>query len=322
MRIEHLGIAVRSATDAAALYERLLGLRPYKAEVVASEGVRTVFLDAGGAKLEWLEATAPDSPVARHVERRGEGLHHVAFEVDDVEAEFARLQRVGVRLLNEAPKRGADGKMIFFVHPKDAGGVLLEFCQWVPPPLEPRFARLGEGRVAYYLGAHEDAPPLVVLHGAGGSAEGEARRLLPLLEPHARTVTLDLPGHGRSTASSEEPLTPAPAADAALAVLDHLDVPQADVLGIGGAAALGLAHHAPARVRRVVVHDVRAAPEEHWLGAISAPTLVSASEEGVEPALALWRALPDARLSILPRTDGPLDAEAVGRAVVGFLSEP
>src|SRR5690606_38635747 len=170
-RIEHLGIAVRDAAATAALYERLFGYTPYKRERVQSEGVDTVFLDAGGAKLELLEATRPDSPVASFVEKRGEGLHHVAFEVRDVRAEHRRLREAGFRLLNEQPKRGADGKLIFFVHPKDTGGVLVEFCQHAPEPLEPVFAPFRDGRIAYYLGGREAAPPLVLLHAALGSTE-------------------------------------------------------------------------------------------------------------------------------------------------------
>jgi methylmalonyl-CoA epimerase len=259
MHLEHLGIAVRNADATARLLQQLLGAVAYKSEAVESEGVRTVFLDAGGPKVELLEALHPDSPIARHVERRGEGLHHVAFEVPDLDAAFARLQAEGFRVLNDAPKRGADGKRIFFLHPKDTGGVLVELCQTAPPPLEPAFAPQGGGRIAYYQGGRPDAPPLLVLHGALGSTELETRRLLPSLEPHFRTVAVDFAAHGRSDDfEAEEPLTMEFFAENAVAVLDHLGLQRANVFGfsMGGAVALYLAHRHPERVGRMVVHGV------------------------------------------------------------------
>ncbi|MDX2283396.1 MAG: methylmalonyl-CoA epimerase [Bacteroidia bacterium] len=129
MKVEHLGIAVRDLQAAESLYERLLGLAPYKRETVESEAVVTSFIQAGETKLELLEATAPHSAIAGFIEKRGEGLHHIAFEVEDIRAEMERLRAAGFRLLNEAPKRGADRKWVCFVHPKDSGGVLVELCQ-------------------------------------------------------------------------------------------------------------------------------------------------------------------------------------------------
>ncbi len=130
-KVEHIGIAVRDLSEANALYERLLGVAPYKEEVVASEGVRTSFFRIGPTKIELLEATTPDSPIARFLERRGPGVHHVAFEVADIRAEMARLRQAGFQLLSDEPRRGADGKWVCFVHPKSAGGVLVELCQSV-----------------------------------------------------------------------------------------------------------------------------------------------------------------------------------------------
>ena len=131
MKIEHLGIAVRDLAAADALYTRLLGVAPYKHEAVESEGVTTSFFQTGESKVELLEATRADSPIAKFVEKRGEGIHHVAFAVDDIYAEMERLRDEGFRLLNEQPKRGADNKLVCFVHPKDASGVLVELCQEV-----------------------------------------------------------------------------------------------------------------------------------------------------------------------------------------------
>ena len=129
MKIEHLGIAVRDLAAADALYTRLLGVGPYKHEAVEGEGVTTSFFQTGESKVELLEATRTDSPIAKFVKKRGEGIHHVAFAVEDIYAEMERLRGEGFRLLNEQPKRGADNKLVCFVHPKDASGVLVELCQ-------------------------------------------------------------------------------------------------------------------------------------------------------------------------------------------------
>lgn len=128
-QIEHIGIAVRNLEEACGVYERLLGVGPYKTEEVASEGVLTAFFKAGPNKIELLQATAQQSAIAHFIEKKGEGMHHIAFAVEDIQAEMARLKGEGFTLLNEEPKRGADNKWICFVHPKDANGVLIELCQ-------------------------------------------------------------------------------------------------------------------------------------------------------------------------------------------------
>lgn len=128
-KIEHLGIAVKDMSKAEATYEALLGVASYKREEVESEGVLTSFFMVGENKIELLESTKEDGPIAKFLEKRGEGLHHVAFDVEDIHAEMARLKDAGFRLLNDEPKRGADNKLICFVHPKNANGVLVELCQ-------------------------------------------------------------------------------------------------------------------------------------------------------------------------------------------------
>ena len=128
-KIEHLGIAVKNMEDSNALFEKLLGVAPYKQEEVASEGVLTSFFKNGPNKIELLAATAPDGPIAKFLEKKGEGIHHVAFEVEDIVAEMERLKKEGFTLLNEKPKKGADNKLVAFVHPKTANGVLVELCQ-------------------------------------------------------------------------------------------------------------------------------------------------------------------------------------------------
>jgi methylmalonyl-CoA/ethylmalonyl-CoA epimerase len=129
IRIEHIGIAVKDLNTAEALYTRLLGEGPYKREAVESEGVMTSFFRTGPNKIELLESTRPDGPIAKAIEKRGEGIHHIAFEVADIHAEMERLRAEGFILLNEEPKQGADNKLVCFVHPKSAGGVLVELCQ-------------------------------------------------------------------------------------------------------------------------------------------------------------------------------------------------
>ena len=128
-KIEHIGIAVKELSVSNALFEKLLGVPPYKSEEVASEGVRTSFFKNGPNKIELLEATSPDSPIAKFLEKKGEGIHHIAFDVADIVAEIARLKSEGFIVLNETPKKGADNKLVAFLHPKGTNGVLIELCQ-------------------------------------------------------------------------------------------------------------------------------------------------------------------------------------------------
>jgi methylmalonyl-CoA/ethylmalonyl-CoA epimerase len=128
-RLEHIGIAVKDLEAGNELYEKLLGTAPYKKEAVASEGVVTSFFQTGDSKIELLEATSADSPIAKFIEKRGEGIHHIAFEVAGIRAEMKRLAAAGFRLLSDEPKLGADGMLVCFVHPKSANGVLVELCQ-------------------------------------------------------------------------------------------------------------------------------------------------------------------------------------------------
>ena len=128
-KIEHLGIAVKDLDAAEKLYEKLLGTASYKREEVASEQVMTSFFRSGENKIELLASTDPNGTIAKYIEKKGEGIHHIAFDVDDIHAEMERLRSEGFILLNEQPKRGADNKLICFVHPKTTGGVLVELCQ-------------------------------------------------------------------------------------------------------------------------------------------------------------------------------------------------
>lgn len=135
--VEHIGIAVRNLEESNALFSSLLGALPYKMESVESEHVRTSFFRKGETKIELLESTADDGPIGKFIEKRGEGIHHIAFEVKDIRKEMERLSEAGFRLLNEEPKLGADNKLVCFIHPKSANGVLIELCQSIPDPEIP-----------------------------------------------------------------------------------------------------------------------------------------------------------------------------------------
>jgi len=128
-KIEHLGIAVKDIDAANSIYTSLLGVAPYKSEVVESEGVTTSFFKCGESKIELLQATNSNSPISKFIEKKGEGIHHIAFAVNDIKEEVTRLKKEGFLVLNEEPKRGADNKLVVFLHPKSSNGVLVELCQ-------------------------------------------------------------------------------------------------------------------------------------------------------------------------------------------------
>jgi len=128
-KVEHIGIAVKDIESAIITYETLLNTSCYKTESVESEGVKTAFFKTGTNKIELLEATNENSAIAKFIEKKGEGIHHIAFDVDDIVSEIERLRNAGFTILNEQPKQGADNKLICFVHPKNTNGVLIELCQ-------------------------------------------------------------------------------------------------------------------------------------------------------------------------------------------------
>jgi methylmalonyl-CoA/ethylmalonyl-CoA epimerase len=132
-RLEHIGIAVKNLDESNALFAKLLGREHYKIEVIESEGVRTSFFDVAGLKIELLEAITDDSPIAKFIEKRGEGIHHLAFEVNDLENEMDRQALNGFKPIYDEAKKGADNKRISFLHPKTTNGVLIELCQEVKP---------------------------------------------------------------------------------------------------------------------------------------------------------------------------------------------
>ena len=128
-KIEHIGIAVRNLDEAILTYTELLGTKCYKTEAVESEGVKTAFFQVGESKIELLEASKENSPIAKFIEKKGEGIHHIAFDVTNIEESMKELSSKGFQLLNEQPKNGADNKLVAFIHPKSSNGVLVELCQ-------------------------------------------------------------------------------------------------------------------------------------------------------------------------------------------------
>ena len=133
INLEHIGIAVKNLNESNKLFEKLLNTEPYKVETVASEQVTTSFFKTGASKVELLEATSPESFIAKFIEKRGEGIHHLAFAVTDIKSEMARLKAEGFVLLSDAPKKGADNKWVCFLHPKSTNSVLVELCQEIAP---------------------------------------------------------------------------------------------------------------------------------------------------------------------------------------------
>lgn len=129
LKIEHIGIAVKNIEESNNVFAKLFARQPYKKEAVESEGVTTSFFQMGDSKIELLEATNPSSAIAKFIEKRGEGIHHIAFEVADIYAEMKRLEAEGFQLINAEPKKGADNKLVCFLHPKGTNGVLVELCQ-------------------------------------------------------------------------------------------------------------------------------------------------------------------------------------------------
>jgi methylmalonyl-CoA/ethylmalonyl-CoA epimerase len=128
-KIEHIGIAIENMDEAIVTYENLLNTKCYKVEEVKSENVKTAFFKIGSSKIELLEATNPESPIAKYLDKRGKGMHHIAFDVENIEKEIQRLEKLGFQLIQRSPKNGADNKLIAFLHPKSTQGTLVELCQ-------------------------------------------------------------------------------------------------------------------------------------------------------------------------------------------------
>ncbi|OMP67734.1 methylmalonyl-CoA epimerase [Domibacillus epiphyticus] len=128
-KVDHIGIAVASLEESMALYTEQLGMTHMKTETVESQGVNVAFIDAGNMKIELLEPTSPDSPIAKFLEKRGQGIHHIAYSVQNIESRIAEMKERGIQMINESPKLGAGGAHVAFMHPKSTGGVLMELCE-------------------------------------------------------------------------------------------------------------------------------------------------------------------------------------------------
>lgn len=254
-RLEHIGIAVDDLEAVVECFRDLLGARPYRAETVAEQGVRTHFLDAETTKLELLEALDDDAPVQRFLDNRGEGIHHVAFEVSNLEATMDRLRTAGYDLLSDTPQPGADDKQIAFVHPTQTHGVLVEFCESVPPSWSPVEVPRHDGHLSVFERGDRDRPSLLLLHGAAGCTLFETAPLMRRLESAFHLVGVDLSGHGTSAFPASDDLSLDLFAKDARLTLDALDLSSVHVFGfsLGGGVALRLAQRFPTRVDRLAL---------------------------------------------------------------------
>lgn len=253
--VEHIGLAVDDIEAVVETFRDLFGREPYKAEAVTSQKVRTHFLDGGTTKLELLESLDEDSPVQRFLNRRGEGLHHLAFEVPDLEATLRRLRDAGFELLNETPQPGADDKNIAFVHPKQTHGVLVEFCESVVPSWSPVKVPRHDGHLSVFERGPRDRPSLLVLHGAAGCTLHETAPLMRRLESTFHLVGIDLSGHGASAFPGEHAFSLDLFAEDVHTAIEALDLGSAHVFGfsLGGGVALHLAQAYPGLVDRLAL---------------------------------------------------------------------
>ena len=256
--IDHIGIAVADTEPYERLFKDLFNAAPYKSEDIQTQGVRTHFIDAGGAKLELLEALSPSSPIARYLEKHKAGMHHMAFEVKNIRATWKRVTQKGYTPLGDRPQPGADGKLIFFLHPRDTHGILIEFCQSQHTSPEPQWVPYAGDRLAYYELGASGAPPLVILHGAAGCTRMETLPLIRALSNKYRVLALDFAAHGRSAMFSNTPFTAELFVDNVLALFNHLQIPEARLFGfsLGGYIALRFTTEYPERVKKLAAHAV------------------------------------------------------------------
>ena len=277
--LEHIGIAVKDVAKVDKLFAELLGAEAYKSEEVASQGVKTHFIDAGGAKIELLESLSESSPIARYLDKHGEGIHHLAFEVPDIQAAWQHVLQQGFEPIGEGPSPGADGKSIFFLHPRQTHGMLLEFCQSMPVEFEPEWIATYAGRLAVFDLGNPAAPPVVVLHGAAGCTHMETLTLARRLSGSYRVLALDFAGHGLSDAFEDLTFTPECFVDNVTTVLNHFELEQTDLFGfsLGGFIALSFAANHPNRVRKLAVHATNlfwdAGLEGRMLGRLDVETI-------------------------------------------------
>lgn len=311
--LEHVGLAVRDAAAVRRLFESLAELRVYKSERVPREGVETHFLAAGDAKLELLAALGSDSPVARFLEKRGEGLHHLAFEVADIREHMRLVRSLGFTPLTEEAHPGADDKLIFFLHPKETAGILLEFCESQPIPLaDTAILHQGE-RFGFRERGDRTHSSVVMIPGIGAGPSVDMPALVRHLEPHFHVLALHIPERQVVVARESGP-------GLVLSVLDARSISRAHVFGCGagGHVALQCAMEHPRRVRRLALFGMPPGNGEQSRCAITRDTLVAGVDQDemlpLRVTLDLHEALAGSRLAILPGATHALE----GRLLAHF----
>lgn len=306
--LEHVGLAVRDAAAVRHLFESLAELRVYKSERVPREGVETHFLSVGCAKLELLAALGSDSPVARFLEKRGEGLHHLAFEVADIKEHMRLVRSLGFTPLTEEAHPGADDKLIFFLHPKETAGILLEFCESQPIPLADTTVLHQGERFAFRERGDRTRSSVVVIPGIGAGSSVDMPALVRHLEPHFHVIALHIPDRQAVMARASGP-------DLVFSVLDARSVSRAHVFGYGagGHVALHCAMDHPLRVRRLALFGMPPENGGQSRRAITHDALVGGvdRDEMLPPrvTLDLHKALAGSKLTILPGANHALEGK-------------
>ncbi|PSQ95710.1 MAG: methylmalonyl-CoA epimerase [Bacteroidetes bacterium SW_9_63_38] len=262
-RLDHIGVAVDDVESVIDCFDDLLGIRPYKNEPVPRQKVRTHFLDTAVGKLEFLESLDEESPIQKYLEQWGEGVHHLAFKVQDLEATMTRLTDAGFTLVNETPQPGADDKRVAFVHPQDTHGMLVEFCETrTPPSWTPETVPHRDGELAYYSKGHPDNPCIVFLHGAGGTTLLDTAPLMRHLASRYHVVGVDLCGHGNTSIPDDETMSMDRFVEDIRATLNALDHSSCHLFGfsLGSSVALKTAADSPDLVDRLALF----APNGRW----------------------------------------------------------
>ncbi|HUF11377.1 MAG TPA: VOC family protein [Rhodothermales bacterium] len=310
-RLEHIGIAVHQAAQVRELLGGLLGLSAYKVESVISEAVDTHFVSAGSVKLELLETNEPDSPVGRFLARRGEGVHHLAFEVANLEETLERAGRMGLTAINPEPKDGADGKRIFFLHPKQTHGILIEICQ--SHRFSARETQIGtsDGEVRGFELGNRDASAILFLE--------DARASRPLSELMSRLeTTLRVLGLGQREVPHfvrDDGETVRDDSEGVLAVMDHFGANSATIAAAGPDAttAAAFAQSHPDRTSGLVLIDpILSQAELDHLRSITVPMLIVGFERSsLDRALQAHREIRDAALAVIPNSPDQVSALAL-----------
>lgn len=313
--LEHIGIAVHDAATVTQVYNDLFGLTPYKAETVTSEYVRTHFIQVGQTKLELLEALDPASAIATFIDKRGPGLHHLAFEVENLDAQIARLTALGYKPLQANPKAGADSKQIVFLHPKQTQRVLIELCERIEAPLSVTPISADSITLSSYAFGRHDRPAILALPVAEASVQTVVAPLLNQLEKHFFCVAFDEPPSGTNMD------------DSIRTVLSHYKLDNVHLFAFSNRAAdaLAYAQEHPEHIDKLVLH-APAVPTNGVVRPQQETLLTGVDRDPEVPAtdvLALHNTLPHSRFAILPGAThslNALDLHSYERLVHNFLS--